>query len=338
MARAEDYKALEFERPILELERKISQLEANAGARGRNLEHLAILRRMLDRLKVEVYSKLSAFEKVQIARFEQRPQTSDYISYIFDDFVELHGGKVYREDRSTITGVGRIGNRRVMLIGHEKGKTTAEKIQRNFGCPHPEGYRKALQKMELAEKFQIPIVTLVNTPGAYPGVEAEERGQAYAIAINLMRMSQLRTPILSIVIGEGGSGGALGIAVSDRLAILEYAYYSVISPEGCSAILWKTNENKADAAEALRLTAQDLLALGVVEDVLPEPPGGAHRNPEAMAKTVKEYILSTLDKLSGIDGQTLLETRYQRLRRVGVVIEHAVPLAPAAAPGEGAPT
>ena len=323
MARADGSKTLEFERPILELESKIAQIEANASAKKKDLANLAQLRDMAEKLKLEIYAKLSPYERIQIARFEQRPQTSDYTSLLFDEFVELHGGKTFREDYSIIAGLGRIGERRVMLIGQEKGKTTADKVKRYFGCPHPEGYRKALAKMRLAEKFNIPVITLINTPGAYPGVEAEERGQAYAIAVNLMHMSRLRTPIISIVIGEGGSGGALGIGVADRFAILEYAYYSVISPEGCSAILWKSNENKVEAAEALKLTPRDLLDMGIVDTILPEPTGGAHRDPEAVGRTIREYLVETLADLCTMDTDSLLEARYERLRRIGVVIEHA---------------
>jgi len=332
VARSDGNKILEFERPILELERKIAEIEANASAKKKDLANLAHLRDMAEKLKREIYAKLSAYERIQMARFELRPQTSDYADLIFDEFVELHGGKTYKEDYSIIAGLGRIGDRGVMLIGQEKGKTTADRAKRFFGCPHPEGYRKALAKMRLAEKFNIPVVTLINTPGAYPGVEAEERGQAYAIAVNLMHMSRLRTPIISIVIGEGGSGGALGIGVADRFAIMEYAYYSVITPEGCSAILWKSNENKVEAAEALKLSPRDLLDMGIVDKILPEPVGGAHHDPEAMGRTVKEYLVETLGDLCAMDTDALLEARYERLRRIGVVIEHASPLAEARPP------
>jgi len=323
-------KALEFERPIVELENKIAEIEANANIQAKDLDNLARLRELADRLKQEIYAKLTPFEKVQIARYEGRPETSDYIRMMIDDWEELHGGKTFKEDYSTITGLGRIDGRRIMLIGQEKGKSTDEKIKRSFGCPHPEGYRKALAKMELAEKFRIPVVTFINTPGAYPGIAAEERGQAYAIAVNLMKMSRLRTPIISVVIGEGGSGGALGIGVGDRMAILEYAYYSVISPEGCSAILWKSNENKAEAAEAMKLTAPDLKKLGIIEDILSEPPGGAHRDPARMADVIKEYLALTLDDLCAIPTEELLDARYQRLRSVGEVIEEIETPAPEA--------
>ena len=331
-------KPLEFEKPIVELENKIAEIEANPNVQAKDLGYLASLREMAERLKLEIYSKLTPFEKVQIARYEGRPQTSDYIRMMIDDWEELHGGKTFKEDYSTITGLGRIDGRRIMLIGQEKGKSTDEKIKRSFGCPHPEGYRKALAKMELAEKFHIPVVTFINTPGAYPGIEAEERGQAYAIAVNLMKMSRLKTPIVSVVIGEGGSGGALGIGVGDRMAILEYAYYSVISPEGCSAILWKSNENKAEAAKAMKLTAPELKELGVVDDILPEPPGGAHRDPRRMADVIKDYLARTLDDLCAIPTDKLLDARYQRLRSVGEVVEQVETPAPGnVAPLEEAP-
>jgi len=321
-------KPLEFERPIVELENKIAEIEANANLQAKDLDNLASLRHLADRLKQEIYAKLTPFEKVQIARYEGRPEMSDYIRMMIDDWEELHGGKTFKEDYSTITGLGRIGGRRIMLVGQEKGKSTDEKIKRSFGCPHPEGYRKALSKMELAEKFRIPVVTFINTPGAYPGIAAEERGQAYAIAVNLMKMSRLRTPIVSVVIGEGGSGGALGIGVGDRMAILEYAYYSVISPEGCSAILWKSSENKVEAAEAMKLTAPELKEIGVVDDVLPEPPGGAHRDPARMADVIKDYLARTLDELCAVADDELLDARYRRLRSVGEVIEEIETPAP----------
>ena len=320
MASPKDFSPLEFEKPILELEAKIAEIE-NASPASEDMETLARLRDLATKLKHEIYGNLSPFEKVQIARFERRPQTSDYIAMVFDEFEELHGGKTFREDHSTITGIGRIDDRRVMLVGQEKGKSTQEKVKRNFGCPHPEGYRKALAKMEMAEKFGLPVVTFINTPGAYPGIAAEERGQAYAIAYNLMRMSRLAVPILSIVIGEGGSGGALGIGVGDRLAILEFAYYSVISPEGCSAILWKSNENKREAAEALRLTAPDLKEMGIVDDIIEEPLGGAHRDAADMGRRLKRYILAALNEICAIPSDELLDRRYNRLRNVGVVIE-----------------
>lgn len=321
-------KPLEFEKPIIELENKIAEIEANPDLQAKDLSNLANLRELADRIKQEIYAKLTPFEKVQIARYEGRPETSDYIRMIIDDWEELHGGKTFKEDYSTITGLGRIDGRRIMLVGHEKGKSTDQKIKRSFGCPHPEGYRKALAKMELAQKFRIPVVTFINTPGAYPGIAAEERGQAYAIALNLMKMSRLATPIVSVVIGEGGSGGALGIGVGDRMAILEYAYYSVISPEGCSAILWKSNENKAEAAKAMKLTAPELKELGIVDNVLPEPSGGAHRDPERMADVIKEYLTQTLDHLCAIPVAELLDARYRRLRSVGEVVEEEIDTQP----------
>ena len=310
---------MDFEKPIVELEQRIAELSASKGRK--NLETLKTLKKDLESLKKEVFGNLSAWEQVQVARHPQRPQTSDYIELMFDDFMELHGDRVFSDDRAIITGLGRLDGRRVMLVGHQKGKTTREKVACYFGCAHPEGYRKALLKMHFAEKFGIPVVTFIDTPGAYPGIGAEERGQAQVIARNLMEMAHLKTPIICVVIGEGGSGGALGIGVGDKLAIMEHAYYSVISPEGCAAILWRNGENAPEAAEALKLTATDLTGLGVVDDIIPEPLGGAHRDPKKAAQTLKKQILKYVRELSRLSIEELLERRYQKLRAVGEFIE-----------------
>ena len=309
---------LPFERPIVELELKIGELKSLSESTGMNLNgELTPLVEKLDRMTRDIYANLEPYDVVQIARHPLRPQTSDYISGMLDEYVELHGDRRYGEDRAITTGFARIGEQRFLLVGHRKGKETKENIACNWGCAHPEGYRKALQKMQLAEKFGLPIVTLINTPGAYPGVGAEERGQAWAIAENIMVMSRLRVPIVCVVIGEGGSGGALGIGVGDRVLMLEYAYYSVISPEGCAAILWKDGEKAPDAAAALRLTSSDLKRFGVVDEVVEEPVGGAHRQPDLMVATLKERVSALLTDLEGMDADQLVEERYKRLQALG---------------------
>ncbi|MHC4550265.1 MAG: acetyl-CoA carboxylase carboxyltransferase subunit alpha [Planctomycetota bacterium] len=309
---------LPFERPIVELELKIGELKSLSEQTGMNLNgELRPLRQKLARMTREIYDNLDPYDIVQIARHPLRPQTSDYIAGMLDEYVELHGDRRYSDDRAITTGFARIGEQRFLLVGHRKGKETKENIACNWGCAHPEGYRKALVKMKLAEKFGLPIVTLINTPGAYPGVGAEERGQAWAIAENIMVMSRLKTPILCVVIGEGGSGGALGIGVGDRVLMLEYAYYSVISPEGCAAILWKNGERAADAAAALRLTSADLLRLKVVDEVVPEPLGGAHRSSEEMIATLRERVHTLLEEMNGAERDGMVEARYERLRALG---------------------
>jgi acetyl-CoA carboxylase carboxyl transferase subunit alpha len=309
---------LPFERPIVELELKIGELKSLSEQTGMNLNgELRPLRQKLARMTREIYDNLDPYDIVQIARHPLRPQTSDYIAGMLDEYVELHGDRRYSDDRAITTGFARIGEQRFLLVGHRKGKETKENIACNWGCAHPEGYRKALVKMKLAEKFGLPIVTLINTPGAYPGVGAEERGQAWAIAENIMVMSRLKTPILCVVIGEGGSGGALGIGVGERVLMLEYAYYSVISPEGCAAILWKNGERAADAAAALRLTSADLLRLKVVDEVVPEPLGGAHRSSEEMIATLRERVHTLLEEMNGAERDGMVEARYERLRALG---------------------
>lgn len=310
--------ALEFEKPILKLERQIHDLVAHQDQKGADYaEEIAGLRQHLTTLLKKTYAGLSAWETVQVARHPARPQTRDYIDLIVKDFDELRGDRKFGDDKTIVTGMGRIGSHKLMLVGHHKGRDTKEKIACNFGCAHPEGYRKALLKMQMAEKFNLPIVTFIDTPGAYPGIGSEERGVAEAIAVNLREMSVLKTPIICIVIGEGGSGGALGIGVGDRLAMMQYAWYSVISPEGCSGILWKSNDKAPDAAEALKLTSKHLKDEGLIDHMLEEPLGGAHRNPRAAADTLERYIDKTLRELKRVPIDKLLDQRYERLRKLG---------------------
>lgn len=311
-----------FEKPIKELEEKIKELEDFARSKQVDLgEELTILRGRLLKLLRETYENLSPYERVMVARHPNRPQVPDYIQMVFHEYLELHGDRAFGDDKAMLTGFGRVEDHRVLIVGHRKGKTTKEKIAFNFGSAHPEGYRKALLKMKLAEKYGLPVVCLIDTPGAYPGVGAEERGVAQAIAVNLLEMARLRVPILCVVVGEGGSGGALGIGIGDRMAILENAYYSVITPEGCAAILWRDGSNAAEAAKALRLTAIDLKALGVVDDVIPEPLGGAHRDADAMAKIFKNWVVKSLDRLQGVPVRALLESRQERYRALGAYLE-----------------
>ncbi len=316
--------ALPFERPILELERRIEELKAlpDVALNG----ELKPLEQKRDRLLDDVFGRLTPWDVVQVARHPQRPQFSDYMNGMCEDVVVLHGDRLFGEDKAIATALATIGRHRVLLVGHRKGQETQERLACNFGCAHPEGYRKALSKMRLAERFGLPIVSLINTPGAYPGVAAEERGQAWAIAENILEMSRLRVPVVCVVIGEGGSGGALGIGVGDRVLMLRYAYYSVISPEGCAAILWKDGSRAADAAKALRLTSDDLLRLKVVDEIVPEPRGAAHRDPTTMVATLKDTLLRHLDELVAMDPETRLAARYERLRRLGNGVE---PLPPA---------
>ncbi len=311
--------SLPFEQPVIELEKQIAVLErTNADGYA---DELANLRASRDSLLAKIYANLSAWDVVRVARHAHRPQASDYIEMMCRDFCELHGDRHFGDDPAMITGLGRIGPYKVMIIANQKGKTTQEKIACHFGCAHPEGYRKALLKMQLAEKFQLPVVTLIDTPGAYPGIKAEERGQAEAIAVNLREMSRLHAPIVCVVIGEGGSGGALGIGVGDRVAMLEYAWYSVISPEGCAAILWKEANEEANtsAATALALTARENLANGLIDDVIREPVGGAHRDPAAAAKAVQSWIVDQIRQLKRAKPDTLVQRRYEKLRKIGAI-------------------
>ncbi len=353
---------LDFEKPVVEIEKKITALQdrlkkaaAPAAATGpaadlgmnpsleadaadadsldlpsdpasiqRELETLAALREQKLR---EAYSKLSPWDTVRVARHPNRPQTRDYINLIFKDFTELHGDRRFGDDPAMVVGFARLGPTKCLIVGHQKGRTTQEKIACHFGCAHPEGYRKALAKMKLAEKFRLPIVTFVDTPGAYPGLGAEARGQAEAIAVNLREMSRIKTPILSIVIGEGGSGGALGIAVADKVAMLQNSWYSVISPEGCAAILWKTaNEQTNNAAAiALKLTAADNLELGIIDSVIPEPIGGAHRAPKAAAEHIERWLTEQIAALKSQSLESLPKSRYARFRKLGAFTETSAP-------------
>jgi acetyl-CoA carboxylase carboxyl transferase subunit alpha len=341
---------LDFERPLLELEREIEAAErggkqtpptaevpalagiaeAVTGVEGSAGPDLGTLRRQRDDLLKDLYTRLTPWDTVRVARHPNRPQTRDYINGLCRDFCELHGDRRFGDDPAIVTGFGRIGSIKCLLVGHQKGKSTQEKLACHFGCAHPEGYRKALAKMRLAEKYALPIVTLVDTPGAYPGLGAEERGQAEAIAVNLREMSVLRTPIVSIVIGEGGSGGALGLAVADKVAMLQHAWYSVISPEGCAAILWKqANEQTNNAAAiALKLTSKDNLALGIIDAIIPEPVGGAHRDPARAAANVERWIVEELTRLREINPDVLVEQRYARFRKLGSYTEHHIDAGP----------
>ncbi|MCC6740789.1 MAG: acetyl-CoA carboxylase carboxyltransferase subunit alpha [Planctomycetia bacterium] len=313
---------LEFEQPIKDVEKKIEDLKKFSEQMDVDLSgSIDELRKQLDVLKREIYNKLTPWQRVQLARNPGRPDTMDMIGTFVEKFQELHGDRFFGDDPAIICGTGVIGGHKVMFIGQRKGKNTKERLRCNFGSPHPEGYRKALRKMKLAEKFHLPVVCLINTPGAYPGIGAEERGQAHAIAENIFEMSRLRTPVMCLVIGEGGSGGALGIGVGDRLGIMENAYFSVISPEGCAAILWKSSDKAPRAAEVLKLTPKDLIALGIFDDIVPEPLGGAHTNPSAAMETIKQYIVKTLDELKAVPIDQLVERRYQKYRHIGMFIE-----------------
>ncbi len=313
-----DLKFLEFEQPIAELEAKIEELRFVGDDSEINInEEVARLRDKSESLTKSIFAKLSAWQIAQIARHPMRPYTADYLELIAPDFQELHGDRMYADDPAIIGGIGRLDGRPVMFIGHQKGRDTKERVRRNYGMPKPEGYRKAQRLMRMAQKFSLPIVTLIDTPGAYPGVGAEERGQSEAIAYSLYLMAGLKTPIISVVIGEGGSGGALAIGVSDRLLMLQYSIYSVISPEGCASILWKSAEKAEDAAEAMRITADSLSEFNLVDEVLEEPLGGAHRNPKEAAEVIRNAILKSLDELDGLSPEQLLEERQRRLASFG---------------------
>ena len=313
-----DLKFLDFEQPIAELEAKIEELRFVGDDSEINInEEVMRLRRKSETLTRSIFAKLSAWQIAQVARHPMRPYTQDYLEKIAPDFQELHGDRMYADDPAIIGGIGRVDGKAVMFIGHQKGRDTKERVRRNYGMPKPEGYRKAQRLMHLAEKFSLPIVTFIDTPGAYPGVGAEERGQSEAIARSLFIMAGLKTPILSIVIGEGGSGGALAIGVSDRLLMLQYGIYSVISPEGCASILWKSAEKAQDAAEAMRITADSLKEFGLVDEILAEPLGGAHRKPEQMAEVIRNAIIRYVDELEQIPAAQLLEQRYRRLAGYG---------------------
>ncbi|HUJ10945.1 MAG TPA: acetyl-CoA carboxylase carboxyltransferase subunit alpha [Verrucomicrobiae bacterium] len=309
---------LEFEKPIAELEQTLDALQKQATEQKIDLSaQIHSIEEKLEATKKEIFTNLTPWQRVQLARHPKRPYMLDYLQRIATNFIELHGDRRFADDHAIVGGVATIDTSRVMVIGQQKGRDTKENLMRNFGSPHPEGYRKALRLMQLAEKFELPVVSFIDTPGAYPGVGAEERHIAEAIAVNLREMMTLKIPLLAVVIGEGGSGGALGIGVCDRVLIMENAYYSVISPEGCAAILWKDRANAAQAAAALKLTAKDLLELGIVDEVIPEPLGGAHRDYDTTAATLKKALLKHLEKLNDMKTTELLEARYKKYRKIG---------------------
>jgi len=309
---------LEFEQPIAELEAKIEELRHVTASSALNVsEEIETLQKKSRKLTESIFSDLEPWQITQVARHPQRPYTRDYIARVFTDFEELHGDRMFADDRSIIAGIGRLGGRAVMVIGQQKGRDTKEKVSYNFGMPRPEGYRKSRRLMEMAEKFSLPVLTFIDTPGAYPGVGAEERGQSEAIARNLFAMSGLRTPIIATVIGEGGSGGALAIGVADCVLMMQYAIYAVISPEGCASILWKSAEQAAQAAAAMCITSDNLSSLGLVDKIIPEPLGGAHRNPDAAAATVQTALVENLERLCAVKVNDLLDKRHERLRSCG---------------------
>ena len=313
-----DLKFLEFEQPIAELEAKIEELRFVGDDAEINInEEVVRLRGKSEALTKSIFAKLSAWQIAQVARHPMRPYTLDYLEMIAPDFQELHGDRMYADDPAIVGGVGRIDGKPVMFIGHQKGRDTKERVRRNYGMPKPEGYRKAQRLMRMAEKFSLPVITLIDTPGAYPGVGAVERGQSEAIAQSLYLMSGLKTPIISVVIGEGGSGGALAIGVGDRLLMLQYGIYSVISPEGCASILWKSAEKAEDAAEAMRITADSLSGFGLVDEILEEPLGGAHRNPKQAAEVLRNALLKNIGDLEALTVEQLLENRHRRLASFG---------------------
>lgn len=308
----------DFEKPLVELDKHIQELQKFAAdkkvdlsAEIRNLEEKRAAQ------EKEIYANLTPWQRVLIARHPQRPYTSDYIGALMTDFVELHGDRAFADDKALIGGLARLDGTKVMVMGHQKGRDIKDNLRRNFGCAHPEGYRKALRLMQMAEKFDVPIVIFIDTPGAYPGIGAEERGQAQAIALNLREMTTIGVPIVAAVIGEGGSGGALGIGVADRVCVLENAYYSVISPEGCAAILWKSSAKAPEAAEVLKLNAHQLLKLGIIDEVVAEPRGGAHRDPPLMCKNLKAAVVSNLGQLQSLGKEELLRNRYRKYRSIG---------------------
>ncbi|MDH3972984.1 MAG: acetyl-CoA carboxylase carboxyltransferase subunit alpha [Deltaproteobacteria bacterium] len=309
--------ALEFEKPLIELEKKIEELKLLAGESSEADSELKKLEKKADKLRKNIFSNMSSLQRTQLSRHPNRPYSLDYIDLLFDDFMELHGDRNFKDDPAIVAGMGKLKGKTVFVIGHQKGRNTNEKIYRNFGMPNPEGYRKALRVMEMAERFNKPIITFIDTPGAYPGIGAEERGQGEAIARNLREMSMLKVPIICIVIGEGGSGGALALGVGDSVQMMENSIYSVISPEGCAAILWKSGEKAGDAAEALKITAANLKDLGVIDNVIPEPVGGAHRDHKQAALFLEENILAAMKDLECLSVDELLERRYNKFRQLG---------------------
>ncbi len=314
--------ALEFEKPLVELERQIDELQRVSSERDIDVaDELRTLEGKLKAKRAEIYQGLTPMQRVMVARHPRRPYTLDYLSSIFTDFIELHGDRQFRDDPAIVGGWARLAGQSVMVIGHQKGRDTKDNIKRNFGMPHPEGYRKALRLMHLAARFEAPIITLIDTPGAYPGLGAEERGQSEALARNILEMSSLPTPIISVVIGEGGSGGALALGVSDRILMFENSVYSVISPEGCAAILWKDATQRERAAEALKLTGDDLVRLGIVDEVIPEPIGGAHFDPEAAGESLREALLRHVKEASRVKGARLIKKRHDKFAAMGAFTE-----------------
>jgi acetyl-CoA carboxylase carboxyl transferase subunit alpha len=312
---------LEVEKPLLDLERQIEELR-RLGSEGIDVEEeIGLLQSKLDGLKEEIYRNLTPMQRVLLARHPKRPYALDYLNSVFSDFIELHGDRLFRDDPAIVGGWARLAGQSVMVIGHQKGRDTKENIRRNFGMPHPEGYRKALRLMRLAARFHAPIITLVDTPGAYPGLGAEERGQSEALATNILEMSALETPVLTVVIGEGGSGGALALGVADRVIMFENSVYSVISPEGCAAILWKDATQRERAAEALKLTAQDLLRLKLIDEILPEPLGGAHQDPETAGETLRQALIRHLGELRRLRPERLVRRRVEKYAAMGTFAE-----------------
>lgn len=310
--------SLEFERPLVELERRIEELKKFSSSENYNLtDQITELEKRAENIKKQIFSNLSPWQRVQLSRHPSRPYSLDYVQRIFSDFVELHGDRLFGEDRSIVCGLGNLENETVFLVGQQKGKNTKENLSRNFGMPNPEGYRKSLRIFNLAKKFSKPVITLIDTPGAYPGIGAEERGIAESIAKNLMELSKLPVPVIAVIIGEGGSGGALGIGVGDRILMMENSTYSVITPEGCAAILWSDRAKAPEAAEALKITAQDLLPLGIIDEIVPEPLGGAHREYDTTAENLKTALMKNLSELKNIPAETLLSSRYEKFRKIG---------------------
>jgi acetyl-CoA carboxylase carboxyl transferase subunit alpha len=323
---------LDFEKPITEVEKQIQDIRNSLADKAKKpsqhpeisaLEEkqIHLLEEKLEALKRTIYASLTPWQRVQIARHPKRPYTSDYISMLFTNFVELHGDRLFADDKALIGGLAEFEGRKVLVMGHQKGRDLKENLARNFGCAHPEGYRKALRFMQLAEKFGLPVLVFIDTPGAYPGIGAEERGQAQAIAFNLREMISIAVPIIATVIGEGGSGGALGVGVADRIFVMENAYYSVISPEGCASILWKNSIKASTAAEVLKLTGADLLKLGIIDEIIPEPLGGAHHDPKKTADSLKASLKAGLKELSSLGAEELLAQRYMKFRKMGVFTE-----------------
>jgi acetyl-CoA carboxylase carboxyl transferase subunit alpha len=315
--------ALEFEQPLLELEGRIAGLQALDDPAKR--EEIARLEERLARLRQKTFASLTAWQTTQLARHPRRPHTRDFCRLVFEDFMELHGDRLYGDDQAIVGGLARLEGQGVVVVGHQKGRETREKLARNFGMPHPEGYRKALRLMQLAEKFGKPVICFIDTPGAYPGVGAEERGQAEAIARNLREMAALRTPIIAVVTGEGGSGGALALGMGNRVLMLQYAVYSVISPEGCAAILWGDAAKAVEAADIMKITAPDLLRLGVIDGIVPEAPGGAHRDWDATVANVKTALVAQLAEMKPKSAETLVAERHEKFRRIGAFEEDSIP-------------